>query len=248
MMIEIRMNIALGKYFILLRIIGEKENEGIFINPEPRALKLPLSLFRDPIYGPEEDLVSEGKISKAQLQLYRQCLEEEDSSEIDRVIEDFEELAPAEQESLLQRLSDRHKKQKLKGATPPVKSVLVVEDDDTLRDVIVGIIKDEYPDFHIETAADGMEALDRISRQTPSILITNVMMPKMTGIELLTALHRKGIVLPTIVTSGYYKYEAFEKWLSDEQIPCREKFLFLEKPFPFEQVKTWIDGILKGNT
>jgi FixJ family two-component response regulator len=74
------------------------------------------------------------------------------------------------------------------------------------------------------------------------------MMPKMTGIELLTALHRKGIVLPTIVTSGYYKYEAFEKWLSDEQIPCREKFLFLEKPFRFEEVKMWIDGILKGNT
>jgi hypothetical protein len=113
--IEILMNNASDKYFILLRIIDKKENEGIFINPEPRPLKLPLSLFRDPIYGPEEDLVSEGKISKAQLQLYRQCLEEEDSSEIDRVIEDFEEMTPAEQESFRQRLLDRHNKQKIKA-------------------------------------------------------------------------------------------------------------------------------------
>ena len=132
-------------------------------------------------------------------------------------------------------------------ARSPVETLLVVEDDKTLRDVIVKTIKDAYPHFRLETAADGAEALDKISQQIPTILITNVMMPRMTGIELLTALHRKGIVLPTIVTSGYYKHETFEEWLSDEQIPGKEKFLFLEKPFRFAQVKRWIGEILKSN-
>ena len=128
---------------------------------------------------------------------------------------------------------------------PRAETVLIVEDDKRLRDLIVDIVSDGHPNLRIETAADGAEALEKITHQTlPSILITNIMMPRMTGIELLTTLHRKGIVLPTIVTSGYYTHEAFEEWLSSEQITNRKQFLFLKKPFRIEQMKTWIEDIM----
>ncbi len=138
-----------------------------------------------------------------------------------------------------------------KGRTrkPQPETVLIVEDDKTMRDLIVSIVKDGHPDLRIETAADGAEAIEKITHQAlPSILITNVMMPRMTGIELLTALHRKGIVLPTIVVSGYYTPEAFEDWFLNEQFPDREQFLFLEKPFRIEQMKTWINAIMESTS
>jgi len=125
-------------------------------------------------------------------------------------------------------------------------TILIVEDDKTTRELIAELVSEDHPDLHIETASDGLEALSKIAERVPSILITNIVMSRMDGIELLKTLHKKGITLPTIVTSGHWKPEAFEEWLTQEGISRKEEFLFLRKPFRLEQVQTWLEKVRKG--
>jgi CheY-like chemotaxis protein len=115
-------------------------------------------------------------------------------------------------------------------------TVLIVEDSDVVRKLIVDFLGQKYPDLLIETASDGFEALDRISARTPSILITDIVMSGMDGIALLKALHERGISLPTLAMSGYWARGAFEERLAEEGITSARTILFLEKPFRIERL------------
>lgn len=106
---------------------------------------------------------------------------------------------------------------------------------------MLNYLNDEMPDLRIETAENGMKALDRIVEKTPSVLVTNIVMPGMNGIDLLKALHEKGLTLPTLATSGFWKQEGFEQRLEAEGIGADNPTLFLQKPFDFVRFKALVD-------
>lgn len=61
------------------------------------------------------------------------------------------------------------------------KKVLIVDDEpDILEIVSYNLIKEGY---HIETAKNGLEALERVAIFKPDLVILDIMMPKMTGVE-----------------------------------------------------------------
>jgi DNA-binding response OmpR family regulator/anti-sigma regulatory factor (Ser/Thr protein kinase) len=60
--------------------------------------------------------------------------------------------------------------------------VLVVEDNPDMRRLVAGICA---ADFRVQEAADGEQALERIARRRPDLVISDVMMPRMDGRELL---------------------------------------------------------------
>ncbi len=66
-------------------------------------------------------------------------------------------------------------------------SVLVVEDDDIVRRLLA-----EYLETHshvtVESARDGVEALHRISTKPYDVIVLDIMMPKMSGADLLDSL------------------------------------------------------------
>lgn len=64
--------------------------------------------------------------------------------------------------------------------------VLLVEDDADTREVYSMILKKEL--FEVENACHGQEALEKIYERLPDLIISDVMMPKMSGIELLQRL------------------------------------------------------------
>jgi two-component system, OmpR family, response regulator len=64
----------------------------------------------------------------------------------------------------------------------PAPLILIVDDDGHIRDVIRFALHKEG--FAIDEAADGKQALARIEAQTPSLMILDIMMPEMDGIEL----------------------------------------------------------------
>ena len=69
----------------------------------------------------------------------------------------------------------------------PRNSVLVVEDDDAIRQLLT-----EYLQMHahvsVESARDGVEALHRISTKPYAVVVLDIMMPKMSGVDLLDSL------------------------------------------------------------
>ena len=60
-------------------------------------------------------------------------------------------------------------------------SVLVVEDNDDFRRFLVGCLKEHYQVFE---ASNGKEALEILSQQSVQMVISDVMMPVMDGLEL----------------------------------------------------------------
>ena len=115
--------------------------------------------------------------------------------------------------------------------------ILIVEDCDELRDIIVQYLHDEQPDLRVETASDGVEALEKIAERIPFILITNINMPRMNGITLLKNLQEKGINLPTLATSGWWTRETLEKELASQGLVPDTTIEFLQKPYRFEELR-----------
>ena len=104
----------------------------------------------------------------------------------------------------------------------PNSSVLVVEDDDAIRQLL-----SEYLQAHshvtVESARDGVEALHQISTKSYDVVVLDIVMPKMSGVDLLdslTALRRDPSVqspwsLPAVlVISSVFDSEVSDRVLA----------------------------------
>jgi DNA-binding NtrC family response regulator len=78
--------------------------------------------------------------------------------------------------------------------------ILVADDDVAALDGLRALLS--IWGFEVQTATDGREALDRVSAVAPALVITDVVMPTMDGLELLTRLRKHQPRLPVIVVTG----------------------------------------------
>jgi DNA-binding response OmpR family regulator len=65
--------------------------------------------------------------------------------------------------------------------------VLIIEDDELLREVYA--TKLEMEGFAVDTAADGQEGLDKATDVEPDVILLDMIMPRMTGLEFLRHYH-----------------------------------------------------------
>jgi FixJ family two-component response regulator len=87
-------------------------------------------------------------------------------------------------------------------STPPRPSghVFVVDDDDALRDSIVDLLR--VVGYRVQCWACGRDFLAELPRVAPAVLVTDMRMPDMTGVELHEELIRRGRTLPVVYVSG----------------------------------------------
>lgn len=80
--------------------------------------------------------------------------------------------------------------------------ILVVDDEVLLAVLLAGLLEDEG--YQVETASNGQAALSAIQNQRPDLVVTDFMMPTMTGLELAEAVRSDGALadLPIILVSG----------------------------------------------
>ena len=115
-----------------------------------------------------------------------------------------------------------------------MKKILVAEDEFDLLKSIEIILTEEG--FSVVTAPNGREALKLLQKETPDLFITDVMMPHMSGLEVLEKMKDLKIIKPlnTIVMSAA-RFDTKEKgWKS-----------FLPKPFTIEQLMRAVRAALK---
>lgn len=90
-----------------------------------------------------------------------------------------------------------------------MKRILIVDDHSIIRKTIQDILKDES--YEIEEASNGLEALQLQKKKPFNLIITDIIMPKMEGIELIIKLKRDFPDVKIIAISGgkpYYLYIA----------------------------------------
>lgn len=83
-------------------------------------------------------------------------------------------------------------------------SVLIVDDEANIREGLMKIIPWEDYGFELCGEADnGQQALQMIEKHRPTIVLTDIRMPEMNGIELLQNIQKKSPKTKTVVISGY---------------------------------------------
>jgi two-component system, NtrC family, response regulator HydG len=79
--------------------------------------------------------------------------------------------------------------------------ILVVDDEVTARSGLGKLLEQEG--YHVDLAADGEEALALAADNAPALIISDLKMPNMDGMELLKQLRERGVQIPTIVATAF---------------------------------------------
>jgi CheY-like chemotaxis protein len=101
-------------------------------------------------------------------------------------------------------------------------TILLVDDEPLVRTVARRILEAE--DYEVVEAADGVEALERCDEQAFDVVVTDVVMPRMDGLELIAGLAGRPGALRAVVTSAYTQR------LPDDA-PENVRWWFVPKPY-----------------
>src|SRR5580698_1676205 len=80
------------------------------------------------------------------------------------------------------------------------KSVLVVDDEPSIRNLLTGRL--EEAGFETRQAEDGIDGLMKLRDELPMVIISDLQMPRMTGIEFISVVRRRFPFIPVGVLSG----------------------------------------------
>ncbi|MSP25185.1 MAG: sigma-54-dependent Fis family transcriptional regulator [Myxococcales bacterium] len=109
-----------------------------------------------------------------------------------------------------------------------MKRVLVVDDEESLRLALRTFLKRH--NYHVEVAENGEVALAMVESFGPDVILSDVRMPRMGGLDLLSTLRAKGLDVTVIVMSAYGNFE-----LALEAMRAGA-YDYVEKPFKNEEV------------
>lgn len=79
--------------------------------------------------------------------------------------------------------------------------ILIVEDDGAIRNMYANVFKNA--DFEVLEAEDGIEGLDKATKESPDVIFTGIMMPRMDGFSMIESLKKnlKTADIPLLISS-----------------------------------------------
>jgi DNA-binding NtrC family response regulator len=81
--------------------------------------------------------------------------------------------------------------------------ILIIEDEAAIRRVLNKIISEENETYHVEEAADGLAGLEMIKNQDYDLVLCDIKMPKMDGVEVLEKTKKIKPEVPIVMISGH---------------------------------------------
>src|SRR5256885_6695012 len=81
------------------------------------------------------------------------------------------------------------------------KTVLIADDHESVRDAVRAVL--EHAGFNIAEAVDGLEAVDKATQLKPDLLILDLRMPKLNGIEVASLVRRRLPNIPIVLFTMY---------------------------------------------
>lgn len=81
--------------------------------------------------------------------------------------------------------------------------ILLIEDEAAIRRVLVKILTEENKTYEVEEAVDGLEGVEKVKDQDYDLLLCDIKMPKMDGVEVLEAVKKIKPEIPIVMISGH---------------------------------------------
>ena len=119
-------------------------------------------------------------------------------------------------------------------------TILVIDDEPGIREVLRDILMDEK--YTVFVAADGYEGLTLLEQEEPGLVILDVWLPNMGGIDVLKKIREKSPSLPVIMISGHANIDLAVKAVK------LGAFDFLEKPLSLEKIITSVRNAFQLET
>lgn len=154
--------------------------------------------------------------------------------DVDIIVDDESPSAPEKQKKQLNDILQQASAQK------DVNHILIVDDNEDMRQFLTSILSAHYS---ITTASDGMQALAAIQDKLPNLIISDLMMPIMDGLELTNKLKSSPdtsfipIILLTAKSAIQSRLQAMQYGADD----------YVTKPFEPEYLKVRVENILTNH-
>ena len=116
-------------------------------------------------------------------------------------------------------------------------SILVVDDEEIMRDVITTLLEEEG--YRVISSATGEEGVEKVKEEAPDLVLLDLMLPSMSGLEALEEIIRIDPDIVVVMISAYASIEtAVEATKSGA-------FDFVTKPFKNEELLLVVKNGLK---
>ena len=127
------------------------------------------------------------------------------------------------------------------ATTGGTERILFVDDEQALRRVGRRVL--ESQGYTVVTACDGEDALAilRAKKSEFDLVISDLMMPNMNGVELCTAIENEGIDVPVIIASGYSDQDV------QAELNSRSDLSIVRKPWTVTEMLTVVRSTLEGS-
>ena len=109
-------------------------------------------------------------------------------------------------------------------------SLLIVEDEKTASDIMVRMLASKFPNCTIHTALNGIKGIEAFQQFTPDIVITDVQMPVMDGVEMIRKIKSADTNVSCIVMTAYSDRNNINK------IGALGVYAYLMKPLDFDEL------------
>jgi DNA-binding NtrC family response regulator len=81
--------------------------------------------------------------------------------------------------------------------------ILIIEDEAAIRRVLVKILSEESDTYEVTEAEDGLEGIEKIKKDDFDLILCDIKMPKMDGVEVLEAVKKIKPEVPIVMISGH---------------------------------------------
>lgn len=121
-----------------------------------------------------------------------------------------------------------------------MKRILIIDDESSIRNTLKDIL--EFEGYNIELAENGRKGLEKATSTAYDLIFSDIKMPEMDGIEVLTALHDLVVETPVVMISGHGNIETAVKCIKNGA------FDFIEKPIDLNRLLITVKNALDKKT
>jgi two-component system NtrC family response regulator len=118
--------------------------------------------------------------------------------------------------------------------------VLIVDDEEDIRDILSDRL--QAYGYEIVTAADGLEALEKVEKTSPDLVLLDIQLPKLGGMEVLSRIKREHPQITVIMITAHGKIQ-----LAVDAIK-QGAYDFVEKPFNPDLIRIKVDNAIERHT
>ena len=120
--------------------------------------------------------------------------------------------------------------------------ILLIEDEEPIRRVLIRILSEESASYEIIQAEDGREGISKLSKSTFDLVLCDIKMPKMDGIEVLQAAKQNRIHVPFIMLTGHGNIETAVEAMK------LGAYDFISKPPDLNRLLTAVNHAIENKT